>query len=647
MKLNYITLNNFRSYCGEQTISFTTEKDKNVTIVNGVNGAGKTSLCIALNWGLYGTEFVYDKFGDIGELVSKHPIVSIQSQETFVKIGYIYQDQNYTVERRYIDNGASYVTLTKDVDNYTPHQGEDAEDKIQLMIPKEVSIHFFFDGEKIDTFALPGSEQQVKDAVTNVLKIEMVKRSITHLKGIIKRYDNNLKEELSKQPPGELHNLLEEKLRQEKLREEFKSNINDFEKEISAAEEQIRDIDQKLSEIKDSQDDANKRNQLERELEEYLKEKINIENEIHWNVNHGYIPMANEVIGKAIEILDKENTSSIPVTILNEILEQLNCICNRSINPDGKTFQHLSSLLERSNSTELSSNVRETYAELKLLSKVRISETLKDFQSALMKNQEIVRDIASHQASIEEISERLKNYDQEMVRKLQIERDGLQQKIGTIKGEIQNYEKRINEIEEEIKKLRLQIGRAETSSEKSKKLQQYTKLAQDVFDAMETIHQLFAEDVRQKIEPKVEEIFKKLVWKSSSFQQVHFSKKFELQVIDNFGEKARSELSAGERQVLSLAFIVAMAQVAAEEMPFKMENDPFPIIMDTPFGRLSQEPRVNITKVIPDIAEQLILFVTDTELDHVARGNLLPRIGKEYILQFNQEKGITTIESLV
>ena len=66
-------------------------------------------------------------------------------------------------------------------------------------------------------------------------------------------------------------------------------------------------------------------------------------------------------------------------------------------------------------------------------------------------------------------------------------------------------------------------------------------------------------------------------------------------------------MSAGERQVLSLAFIAGMAKVARE-------GETVPLVMDTPFGRLSSAHREKITEHLPEIADQLILFVTDEEL---------------------------------
>ena len=646
MKLNYITLKNFRQYCGKQTIHFATDEDRHVTVINGVNGAGKTSVCIALNWCLYDENFVKEKFGEIGELVSKHPLVNIEGAETSVKIGFTYQGQEYWAERKYVRQGRTPFLLKREGGNQ-PYQNQDAEERIQLMIPKEVSVHFFFDGEKIDNFALPGREDDVKDAVCNVLKIEVVQRSLTHLKTVAGKYDRDLKEALEKQPSNELQVLLNEKRNQEIERQKLEVKITEKREEIAIAKSQILDIDEKLKANETSRKDAENRNKTEGKLEQFRQDQSDIQNRIQELANRGFIPMAKLAVDKALEILNQDEIESVPESLLRELLEQMQCLCGRPIQHKSQAEQHLCSLLKKAGSSKLNAAARETYSDLQYLSRVQLKEIPADLRLALSDNQRLDRGIAVQTTLLKEISEKLKDFNQANVRKLQNDRDQCLLCIGKSNTEINLNQDKIGKINKKVEELTTKIKKAKTSTNKTKQLKRYWELAEDALGAMTKIHELFAESMREKVEPIVEKIFKKLVWKSSTFQSVCLTKEFELQVIDSFGEQARPELSAGERQVLSLAFIVAMAQIAAEEMPFNMENEPFPIVMDTPFGRLAEEPRKNITKTIPEIADQLILFVTDTELGGEARNNLKPRIGKEYSLQFDQETSITTINPII
>ena len=54
MKLQSITLTNFRQFKGTQTFDLSSDDLKPVTLIFGANGAGKTALLNAFTWGLYG-----------------------------------------------------------------------------------------------------------------------------------------------------------------------------------------------------------------------------------------------------------------------------------------------------------------------------------------------------------------------------------------------------------------------------------------------------------------------------------------------------------------------------------------------------------------------------------------------------------------
>ena len=60
-----ITLANFRQYFDRQRLEFAKDRQRKVTIIHGVNGAGKTSLFLAINWCLYGGEYI----DNVGELM--------------------------------------------------------------------------------------------------------------------------------------------------------------------------------------------------------------------------------------------------------------------------------------------------------------------------------------------------------------------------------------------------------------------------------------------------------------------------------------------------------------------------------------------------------------------------------------------------
>ena len=190
MILRYIKLKNFCPYYDEQTIHFATDEHRNVTVIRGVNGTGKTSLLTALNWCLYGDSFFKE---DSREFVNRHALANAENVETSVELGFVDQEIEYRVERKrqwLLDNKTTFLLQEEDED---PDFDSTASDKIRSIIPEDVSAHFFFDGEKIDNFAKQGNESEIRSAVHSVLRIEVFERGIAHLERTAQDYQRELK----------------------------------------------------------------------------------------------------------------------------------------------------------------------------------------------------------------------------------------------------------------------------------------------------------------------------------------------------------------------------------------------------------------------------------------------------------------------
>ena len=108
------------------------------------------------------------------------------------------------------------------------------------------------------------------------------------------------------------------------------------------------------------------------------------------------------------------------------------------------------------------------------------------------------------------------------------------------------------------------------------------------------------------------EIFKKLIDKKDKalISKININHKYEIQVINRLETIITQDISQGQRQIVALAFITALAKVAGGDD----SSIDFPLFMDTPFGRVSGNNRDNLIENIPSLANQWILLLTDTEL---------------------------------
>ena len=261
MKLERITIENFRQYCGKQRVDFAKDDQKNVTIFHGVNGAGKTSFFLSINWCLYGKSLDNVKVIDnVGELMSKEAVNQAAVSDTVrtsVDLAFIHNGDRYLVKRTL--QGVKLIDGTvkvEDNDSFTmmrtkaDGQAERINNPIGTMnsiLPVNVREYFLFDGEKIDNFAKPEAAAQVKQAIYLVLKLEILERSRRHLEAVATEYRKELKNKSGQQ----LRDLLEQ---EEKARAEIKKakeRVFDLHQEKESAERKIADMGVRTLRISD------------------------------------------------------------------------------------------------------------------------------------------------------------------------------------------------------------------------------------------------------------------------------------------------------------------------------------------------------------------------------------------------------------
>jgi DNA sulfur modification protein DndD len=77
-----------------------------------------------------------------------------------------------------------------------------------------------------------------------------------------------------------------------------------------------------------------------------------------------------------------------------------------------------------------------------------------------------------------------------------------------------------------------------------------------------------------------------------------------------------------------------------------LANSSFPIVMDSPFGTLDENYRRQIAKLIPTLADQLVVLATKTQWRGEVEAEMASYIGKEYVLVFNSAKSDSQPESI-
>jgi len=351
-----------------------------------------------------------------------------------------------------------------------------------------------------------------------------------------------------------------------------------------------------------------------------------------------YYTIVQPAIERALSLLEeKRERGEIPSNIrrqfVQDLVAQMQCICGRPFTAGSPEHQRLLRILDNALPGSLEDDVLEITATLRAFNE-RILRQRSELTILMKRRAELVDLIKDLDAVSDDIGRQLKDSQFEEVSRLELQRENFLTDIDRYNIETGELTRDIEGLKEKIAQLEKRIAQARKNEKREKLLSIKFDLAQKAADAIKDMYQTYADDMRLRIEGKTKEIFKMLIWKDSHFRDVCISRDFELEVIDRYGRPARPELSAGERQVLSLSFITAMSRISEEEAP---------LVMDTPFGRLSSQPRNNVTRYLPELADQLVLLVTDEELRDQARANLESRIGYEYILEFDPKTSCTTI----
>jgi DNA sulfur modification protein DndD len=129
--------------------------------------------------------------------------------------------------------------------------------------------------------------------------------------------------------------------------------------------------------------------------------------------------------------------------------------------------------------------------------------------------------------------------------------------------------------------------------------------------------------MRLEVQDEATKIFKRLT-SEPDYAGLRINTKYYLQIVDK-SDRIIQRRSAGAEQIVAMSLIGALIQCSVKEAP---------VIMDTPLGRLDSTHRKNIMKWIPEMAEQVMLFVTSTEFSNTTDRPLLgSAIGREYWLK--------------
>jgi len=650
-----LVLQNFGPYYGKQVINLSPENQddsRSIILFGGMNGGGKTTLMDAIRLALYGHRAQCSTRGNLS--YSEFLTQSVNQNtspvdRTSIELLFEHIENDQRIEYRIvrywtrnpkdgkdslgiIDGGFSDKGLANIWDEY-----------IENLLPLGISNLFLFDGEQVKELAeLEAPPQVVVEAIRSLLGLELAERLAVDLEILINRKRKAL---ASKQQLANLEDI-EQKLSEKQTTYE------------TAIEEQAIRQNQ-LYEAKDQQQQASDKfiseggkiaaetSQLKTQLNAYQANVKQVREQMQ-ELAAGILPLRliQPLLNQA-QSQGKEEYSASQATISREILQE-------------REQRLLALLTQLKLPAKKLAQIEDFLAQENQLLEQAAAEQENSWLGADGETLNYLANLLNHylpQASklAQEQLEKLHNSEAEVdatERKLAIAaspeayeqlENNLRQAQTQLAQAQANWElarRRVDELDSEIKQIRKELA---DYGEKNIDRQNNEHIINTSAKVQQTL-KLFREKLTlrklNKLEREVTDCFLYLLHKSDLVHRVAIdTEAFSLSLYDLQGQAVpKHRLSAGEKQLLAIAFLWGLARVSGRQLP---------VAIDTPLGRLDSSHRTNLVeRYFPHASHQVILLSTDTEIgkEEVEKLRKTNAIAREYLLKYEPTKRQTMAE---
>ena len=668
MYFKQITLQNFRQFKEKTTVTFSTDHVKNVTIIMGDNGTGKTSFAQAFTWCLYGrTDF---KDQDIFSKSKKAEMTNTDTAETFVELVFVHGDIEYTLKRSLVYKKDLLGDIIKPrfsecVLTYKKEDGQTetikSENKLNKTIdgilPRELSRYFLFDGERVEKMSAEiqsGKSDEFAEAVRRILGLDSYLNALIHIKSDPKKDKGRMRSDTvlgkyNKQYSDSGNESVSRLTEEISALEIEMQGLNNRKDELEAAKPIIQQEYDKLTEQivknKEGEEIAKKKAEAERKIERLSQIVDNSAKDIFSHLSKdGVNYFSQHLIARAIKMLAEtdavdKGVPSIDDKTIDYIFKHHRCICGTEIKDGSPEEKELNLLLNYIPPKSLGNMIGSYITE----GRARITGTTDLYEYVANK----LRSDTENIETIDDLRLDIENYDAQLDNVKDIEQLRLKQRTIKIKQdndeqEIREIITRINEIESEIKIKDSRRKELSLQDETNKKIAIYRSYAEAAYDYIEKEYSSYEKGVREYLEECINRIFLNIYSEGLS---LNIDSKYNVKIRVNDVQNLQDEVETSTSQSISVvfAFITGVIETAKkyeqDKKEKKLTTEPYPLVMDAPLSAFDKKRIKTVCDTIPEICEQVIIFIKDTD-GEIAHEHLSGKIGSSYLF-----RKVTSVET--
>lgn len=666
MKFESILLHNFMRYKGDNRIDFSCDDKKNVTIVLGDNTVGKTTLAQAFRFGLYGHILVENGKKESDYVLLNKDVIEFMNEKSHgtvgVEITILNRDKRYILHREIIyclklirnqlelKEMESKLNLREEKISDASVSTDIQQDKIQSVInemfPSDLSSYFLFDGEKWRDIRHSGVRDDIKESVHKLTGLSAAQKAMYHLKDMgsgsaISEMKKNI------QGSGQIYDNIQNDIdRIERKKKNAEERIVLNENQMEKHEKEIQDIELWLEDNKSTEQlqksirtarvVLNSREKNVMQTYKQLRDKWSNEPWAYFSR-----PMAEE----ALEILKKTNRERRDIPHMHQstidyIIRRGECICGTVITGESDAFRHLMEQRDYLPPADIGSLLGDfektaarwqkkydDYKEAVLDAAAEESEAIREYDEAVLELEQLEGKIEKNVDFNEKRSDM--SYHKSEMNKLASDNYAQQEIIQRCEKDIQRLEQEKATMELKNKSNQLwkeRVAFAETL---------YEQLAEEYAQKEK---KLFL-DLNQGIQQNFDKMFNSKDKKISLDSKYHINMEYRN---EKGGYTLENNLSEGEKVARNFAFIVTIMEYSMNQKK-QDENmaDTLPIVLDGPFSKLGQENIGLISNVLPEISEQVIIFMLKKDWDYTG---LDEYVGRRYVIEKKPEESYAAIK---